>query len=88
MKTNKRLTPFISMAAQQEPAEMALLPGSYFSCVTRRLDWTLNPCRLPSIYADTLFRRQAWLAESTDQGFNPRPAEALNACDFTQEKKG
>mgnify|MGYP001565728975 FL=1 len=33
MQTIKRLTPFISVAAQLQPADMALLAGSGFRCV-------------------------------------------------------
>ena len=33
MQTLKRLTPFISVAAQLDPADMALLAGSGFRCV-------------------------------------------------------
>lgn len=56
--------------------------------VPRRLAWKLKTRWMPSIYFDMMLKGHEWLAEPKHLDFEPRPAEALNACDFTQEKKG
>lgn len=56
--------------------------------VPRRLAWRLKTQWMPSIYFDMMLKGHEWLAEPKHLDFEPRPAEAPNACDFTQEKKG
>ncbi len=55
--------------------------------VPRRLAWQLKTQWMPSIYFDMMLKGHEWLAEPKHLDFEPRPAEAPNACDFTQEKK-
>lgn len=56
--------------------------------VPRRLAWKLKTRWMPSIYFDMMLKGHEWLAEPKHLDFEPRPAEAPNACDFGQEKKG
>lgn len=56
--------------------------------VPRRLAWKLKTQWMPSIYFDMMLKGHEWLAEPKHLDFEPRSAEARNACDFTQEKKG
>ena len=56
--------------------------------VPRRLAWKLKTQWMPSIYFEMMLKGHEWLAEPKHLDFEPRPAEAPDACDFTQEKKG
>ncbi|MBK3867743.1 TIGR01244 family phosphatase [Pseudomonas stutzeri] len=56
--------------------------------VPRRLAWKLKTQWMPSIYFDMMLKGHEWLAEPKHLDFEPRPTEAVNACDFTQENKG
>ncbi len=56
--------------------------------VPRRLAWKLKTRWMPSIYFDMMLKGHEWLAEPKHLDFEPRPAEAPNACDFGQEKIG
>ncbi|MCQ4299694.1 bifunctional protein tyrosine phosphatase family protein/NAD(P)/FAD-dependent oxidoreductase [Pseudomonas songnenensis] len=56
--------------------------------VPRRLAWRLKTQWMPSIYFDMMLKGHEWLAEPKHLDFEPRPADAPNACNFTQEKKG
>lgn len=56
--------------------------------VPRRLAWKLKTRWMQSIYFDMMLKGHEWLAEPKHLDFEPRPAEAPNACDFGQEKKG
>ena len=56
--------------------------------VPRRLAWRLKTQWMPSIYFDMMLKGHEWLAEPKHLDFEPRPADAPDACNFTQEKKG
>lgn len=83
MQPIKRLTPFIAVAGQLEPADIGALAAS--EC---RAGWpgTEGPW-MPSIYFDLMLKGHEWLAEPRHPDFEPRPLEAPAACDFSQEKK-
>jgi sulfide:quinone oxidoreductase len=55
--------------------------------IPRRLAWRLKTQWMPSIYYDMMLKGHEWLAEPKHLDFEPRPAAASSACDFTQEKK-
>jgi sulfide:quinone oxidoreductase len=56
--------------------------------VPRRLAWRLKTQWMPSIYFDMMLKGHEWLAEPKHLDFEPRPADAPDACNFTEEKKG